>query len=607
MKINTVLVKIIFLCFFLFFNVYAYSQEEEVEEEEVTEEEFEKQVINLSQLAVLMRSDEGETVISDYEIVSSGDDMEFLVDKVFYSLYEISPNATKAKKLYFYNCKFILENNSPLVFKDWEITKLNIIGCEFVSPIAFEGIHNSENYTFLIENCIFHDEIKFTNKEHELKGLVFQRNEFKANLLVDVSLEQLEIDNCKFVIDSLKFSKRDDEKVYYQFTIGINPIDNLDFRSNIFDNQGLDDVLSLNLGSTSIAKLIMISNHMQVLNLTNAEVEKSLLIDELVVEDYIGILNFDFPEANTNIPWYNLGGEKFAIFNSGKPYQAKTDEQLENNLMYNDLMSAYNKFNTLYQDRGDIISANASYVEIKDIETRKQAFIQKVNPSLNNLINYKLNVFLRFFSDYATNPGKSLIQSIWVVLFFTFLYMLTFSRWDGMDYRYYLNQFNRFSEYIIDEKKIEDVFIKKEDPLAKEVLTLKKKYIDAGKDMPRILKLFGGPLHFLGKFRYDIMPGLISLFNFQPDRWVDIKGFRKVWAGFIIFIISFIFLSYVVVVKSFTSLIMSLNSFVVIGFGALPEEDNSFAMYFSIIEGIIGWFLLTIFTITLLSQVLQSF
>lgn len=607
MKINTVLVKIIFLCFFLFFNVYAYSQEEEVEEEEVTEEEFEKQVINLSQLAVLMRSDEGETVISDYEIVSSGDDMEFLVDKVFYSLYEISPNATKAKKLYFYNCKFILENNSPLVFKDWEITKLNIIGCEFVSPIAFEGIHNSENYTFLIENCIFHNEIKFTNKEHELKGLVFQRNEFKANLLVDVSLEQLEIDNCKFVIDSLKFSKRDDEKVYYQFTIGTNPIDNLNFRSNIFDNQGLDDVLSLNLGSTSIAKLIMISNHMQVLNLTNAEVEKSLLIDELVVEDYIGILNFDFPEANTNIPWYNLGGEKFAIFNSGKPYQAKTDEQLENNLMYNDLMSAYNKFNTLYQDRGDIISANASYVEIKDIETRKQAFIQKVNPSLNNLINYKLNVFLRFFSDYATNPGKSLIQSIWVVLFFTFLYMLTFSRWDGMDYRYYLNQFNRFSEYIIDEKKIEDIFRKKEDPLAKEVLTLKKKYIDAGKDMPRILKLFGGPLHFLGKFRYDIMPGLISLFNFQPDRWVDIKGFKKVWAGFLIFIISFIFLSYVVVVKSFTSLIMSLNSFVVIGFGALPEEDNSFAMYFSIIEGIIGWFLLTIFTITLLSQVLQSF
>lgn len=602
MKINTVLVKIIFLCFFLFFNVYTYSQEEEI-----IEEEFEKQVINLSQLAVLMRSDEGETVISDYEIVSSGDDKEFLVDKVFYSLYQISPNDTKAKKLYFYNCKFILEDNSPLVFNDWEITKLNIVGCEFVSPIGFVDLYNSGNYTFLIENCIFHDEIKFTNKEHELKGLIFQRNEFKANLLVDVSLEQLGINNCKFIIDSLKFINRDDEKVYYQFTIGENPIDNLEFRSNIFDNKDIDDVLSLDMESTSIAKFTMISNHIQVLNLTDAEVEKSLLIDELYVEDYIGILNFDFPEANTNIPWYNLGGEKFAILNSGYAYQAKTDEQLENNLMYNDLMSAYNKFNTLYHDRGDIISANASYVEIKDIETRKQAFIQKVNPSLNNLINYKLNVFLRFFSDYATNPGKSLIQSIWIVLLFTVLYMFTFSRWDGMDYRYFLNQFNKFSEYIIYEKKIEDIFKKKEDPFAEEVLTLKKKYIDTGKDMPRILKLFGGPLHFLGTFRYDVMPGLIDFFNFQPDRWADIKGVRKVWAGFLIFLISFTFLIYVVVVKSFTSLIMSLNSFVVIGFGALPEEDNSFAMYFSIIEGIIGWFLLTIFTITLLSQALQSF
>jgi hypothetical protein len=47
-----------------------------------------------------------------------------------------------------------------------------------------------------------------------------------------------------------------------------------------------------------------------------------------------------------------------------------------------------------------------------------------------------------------------------------------------------------------------------------------------------------------------------------------------------------------------------LNSFVVIGFGALPEKG--LAMYICIIEGIIGWFLLTIFTITLFSQVLQG-
>ena len=61
---------------------------------------------------------------------------------------------------------------------------------------------------------------------------------------------------------------------------------------------------------------------------------------------------------------------------------------------------------------------------------------------------------------------------------------------------------------------------------------------------------------------------------------------------------------YVLVVKFINSFILSLNSFVVIGYGLLPEKG--LAMYLSIIEGIIGWFLLTIFTITLLSQVLQN-
>lgn len=72
------------------------------------------------------------------------------------------------------------------------------------------------------------------------------------------------------------------------------------------------------------------------------------------------------------------------------------------------------------------------------------------------------------------------------------------------------------------------------------------------------------------------------------------------------FFILLIYSSYILVVKFLNSFILSLNHFVVIGFGSQPEDGDKFAMYLSIIEGIIGWFLLTIFTITLLSQVLQG-
>ncbi len=599
------------LIFLLFVNGFAFSQEEEIIEEEEVAEEVELQQINLTDLANLMQTDEREVILSDYEIVSSEEDRALMVDKVFFSLYEITPAGAPAKKLNFFNCTFKLTENAPLVFKDWEIIRFNMVGCEFLSPLGFEDIELIGKYPVLIENCIFHDDLKFINPESESGKLKFRNNDFRAGLLIDMGLEGLKIENCKFTADSMLYQSKDEEKTHYQFMVGEYPIEKVEIASNEFDNRGLKNVFSINLESASLGELKMILNHMQVLNLSSAEVEKALLIDSLFVDDYIGILNFDFPEANTNVSWYNLGGEKFSILYTEEsdliiPYQAKTDEQLADNLKFNDLMSAYNKFNALFHDRGDIGSANKSYVEIKDIETRKQAFIQKINPSLNNLINYKLNVFLSFFSDYATNPGKSLMQSLWVLLIFTILYMFSFSKWDGMNYHFYMSQFKLFSEYIISDKPIKKVYTKRESPINKDLTEFREKYLLEGRDIPRLLKLFGVPLHFLGKFREKMIPNLIRFLNFQPKKWSKLKTGEKVWSGILILIISFAFLLYVLVVKFFNSLIMSLNSFVVIGFGALPEEDEKFAMYLSIIEGIIGWFLLTIFTITLLSQVLQG-
>lgn len=608
------LLKFVFLALIMFAGGIVFAQEEEeiVEEEEIgIETDAGKQVICLAELAEIMRSAEREVIIADYEIVSSEQDGEFLVDKVFFSLYQICPDGTPAKKLYFYNCKFSLDDNAPLVFKGWEIIRFNIIGCEFLSPVGFEDFIYAKRYPFLIENCFFRDDVRFTNEMWGLGSLLFKNNEFGASLLVDVPLGKLVVDRCRFIADSAKFVPRDDEMTHYQFTVVEKPVENIELTSNVFDNKGMGNVFSVNFEAAGIGELTMISNQMQTLNLSGTEVEKALLIDSLFVDDYIGILNFDFPEANTNVPWYNLGNEKFSIFYTEKsnlviPYQAKSDRQLADNLKYNDLISAYSKFNTLYHDRGDISSANSSYVEIKDIETRKQAFVQKVNPSLNNLINHKLNVFLRFFSDYATNPGKSLIQSLWVIMFFTVLFMISFSRWDGMNYEYYIKQFGLFSNYITSNDSIEKVYSKKKSPEDIDLGKIIQKYIEEDKKIPRILRLFGGPLHFLGKFRYDAMPNLIRFFNFQPKEWGNLNTGEKVRSGFLILMISFTFIVYVLIVKSLNSFVLSLNNFVVIGFGSLPEEDEIFAMYLSIVEAMIGWFLLTIFTITLLSQVLQG-
>ncbi|PLX13522.1 MAG: hypothetical protein C0598_03420 [Marinilabiliales bacterium] len=600
-----------------------YAQEEEIIEEELYEEEIVSDkinpsvpdTINLSGFYKLLNSDENETTISDYIIITNSEDDKFKVNKIFFSLYELKPESKSGKKLNLYNCKFLLNEKSPLYLSNWFFSKLNIIGCEFFTEIHLNNIKKGNKHELLIENCNFYDKLVFNTFENEPVTLKVRKNFFSTKLSIVSNINELFLERNNFVYDSVKYRRADTESTIYQLLCSDINIQKLSTYGNVFKSNNINNVYSVNLQSSTIGELKLLRDTLKSINLTGSEVEKSLLTDSLFVRDYIGILNFDFPEKNTNASWSNLGGEKFAIFNevnSGLviPYQAKSEEQLSKTLYYNDLMSSYNKFNTLYLDRGDRISANASYVEIKNIETRHQAYLQKVSPSFNNLINYKLNEFLRYFSDYATNPGKSLIQSLYVLLFFTIIYMFSFSLWDGMNYRFYLNQFNIFSDYISTNDSIEEVIKKHKSKYSTEDTEDIQKILhsmkERGKRVPRLLRLFGQPLSFLGKFRLEVLPAIVNFLNFQPNSWESTKGFKKVWSGFMILLIALLFLVYILVVKFLNSLILSLNSFVVIGYGALPEQENSIAMYLTIIEGIIGWFLLTIFTITLLSQVLQN-
>lgn len=591
-----------------FINNDAISQEEEIEETL----EYPKDTINLSDLSSMINSEELEVIISDKIIVPDKSDDEFLIDKIFFSEYHISQESRNPKKLYFYNCEFNFPKSAPLTINNIFALKLNIIGCSFRSAIYIDNCKQEGNYPIVIENCFFDDDFKITNPENQsLSSIKCKNNEFASVFEISSAVGELEVLNSLFLANVDLISGKDQERDYYQLKLSGISIEELRLIGNRFDNSDISNVKSLSLNSSEIGSIYFYNNSMVVLDLSYAEVGKSLLIDSLFVDQKIGILNFDFPEANTNIPWYNLGGEKLAVFHTDETgqviaYQAKTDKQLSDNLKYNDLISAYTKFNTLYHDRGDITSANSSYVEIKDIETRRQAYIQKVKPTLNNYINYNLNLFLKFFSDYATNPGKSLKLSLWVILIFTVLYMLSFYRWDGMNYSYYVSQFNKFYKYISTNKPIDEVFEVKKNEVEEDIEDLRNKYLASDKKVPKLLWLFGNPLHFLGKFRYQMMPNLIKLFNFQPKEWKSYSTPGKIWSGSIILFIGIFFIFYVLLVKLLNSFVLSINSFFVIGFGALPEEEEGIAMYLSIIEGIIGWFLLTIFTITLLSQVLQS-
>ncbi len=569
----------------------------------------EKDTISISELIQRMQADTDPIEISNVVIEFRPGDKKYAQNKVFYWVYSIKPSSPGAKRIYFYDCDFNTGKKAPLILEGWEFRKMNMIGCKLKTDFSFENCKQSGRYPMRFENNVFYDNLQFEGKD-SLTSVQFLNCRFGKQLLVETKPGEFEMDECVFDADTLKFGRSIEGRTLFQLSFAGQKAEDITITNTIFRNNGLNNLYSLSFEGAEVEKITLLNNKMASIDFTDIQVEKSILIDSLNVSGFIGVQNFDFPESNTNIPWYNIAGEKLAIFQFSEsdqiiPYQAKTKNQLLNTLLYNDLVSAYNKFNTIYHSRGDIYSANRSYVEIKTIETRRQKYLLEEQWDLNVYINYKLNVFLSDFSDFATNPGKSLLKSVWVLIIFTVLYMLTYSKWDDMDYNYFIVQYSRFSQYLKEKpNNIKDVYGEDYEKQFKEIESLEEKYIQAGKKAPVVIRLMGNLLYHLGKFRYTIMPGLIRFFNFRPGKWKITNGINKVLTVILISVISILFFAYVLVVKFIASFMISLNCFVVVGFGNLPE--NGFAKYFSVIEGILGWFLLTIFTITLLSQVLQS-
>jgi len=585
------------------------SQEAEIEEEIVEYEPITNEVISLTTLLAELSNMEGDLILTNKTIVVDKGDVPLMEDKIFYKEYRLKAPDFNERKVFIYDCHFELGPDSPLTFYGWNFSKINFVGCTFDMPFTLLDCTSSDSYPIVFENCTVKNNLTIEHTFGQVRAVRLFNNQFFKQLVFNANIGRVNLNSSDFIADSLLFSKMDEERTHYQLVASFIEVGEWKMDSCTFTSSGFSRVFAVDFEGSNMDKLSMFSNQISSINFTDAGVEKALLIDSLEVRNYIGIQNFDFPEANTNIPWDNLKGQKLALFQTDLsevviPYQAKTEKQLGQTLLYNDLISMYKKFNKLYTERGDIQSANGSYVEIKEIETARQEYIQKVNPSTSNYINLLLNRVLSYFSDYATNPGKSVRRALEWLLIFTVLYMLTFSEWDGMNYQYYLRQYKLFSAYLSEPGDITD-FYKPNDMPHEELLDgLSRDYLKKQKRVPKVIVLFGEPLYYLGKMRRVMIPQLIRFFNFQKEDWLSLNAKKRMWSGFMIGLVLISFVTYVLVVKFFNGLIMSLNSFVVIGFGALPEKG--LAMYICIIEGIIGWFLLTIFTITLFSQVLQG-
>ena len=258
----------------------------------------------------------------------------------------------------------------------------------------------------------------------------------------------------------------------------------------------------------------------------------------------------------------------------------------------------------MYRTQGDIESANACYKQMKDMETRKYHHLYKQNPSVNKWFNWRFNQFLKYFSEYGTNPVQSLIISMWTILIFAAVYFFFYSDWDSINKTFLIKQHRKLLYYFRSEQRLEDFYTENYIEDFKTFADYKKEMLDSRGEIPVFIVLLGKPLYLLSMIKHKVVAFIYRRTEVLQGRWTDLKPARKVFVGLTVVFSIIIYMIYLGFVRAINSTTLSINAFSTLGFGAIPVKGVS--RYITILEGFLGWFLLSIFSVSLISQMLQN-
>ena len=334
----------------------------------------------------------------------------------------------------------------------------------------------------------------------------------------------------------------------------------------------------LALGSLNIA-----SNF----NILGTKFLESVAIDNIAYDDKVTKLDYDSLRSLLtcnnvdSVPYFPVAGNLKALADEGN---------------YKALLATLYNLHALYKSQGDIRSANKVYVDIHNYETNMLGYLYYKAPSLENYFSWLLNRFLRKFCDYGTNPIRSLKYAFYTMLLFSLLYFLFPSETDNLS----SGRLAMAMEKILGRVGVLKPENPSPSPFSAEtvrlngLLQLTETHRNA---MPRPLFSLGRLLikTTLGYFRY------VNRLRIPYPAAPAGTAFGSKWTFYsVVYLTAFVLAG--IFMRLLNAVALSINAFVTLGYGELSAKGV--ARYLVVLEGAIGWFLLGIFSVSLISQIL---
>ncbi|WP_339700658.1 potassium channel family protein [uncultured Roseivirga sp.] len=278
-------------------------------------------------------------------------------------------------------------------------------------------------------------------------------------------------------------------------------------------------------------------------------------------------------------------------------------QMIEDVNFYNSEVALRGLFKNYFDSRHDATSANQFYIEIKDLETRRLAYLYHQNPTFDGFFKWRINQFLKLFSAYGTEPAKAVTFSVYVIIAFALIYLFFPNHWDSHGKDRILHRYQFFFKYLNKDAGMHDVYLEdKQDELA-HYNGFKSFFIENGKTVPKFFLATALPLYRWSIASTKTTSWFLQKIDIFKGKWVDLPTPQRAAKTTLLIFTFVIALLYDVFIKMLNALMLSINTFTTLGFGEIPIKG--LPRYLAIIQGFIGWFMLTIFSVSLISQLLN--
>jgi uncharacterized membrane protein YuzA (DUF378 family) len=240
---------------------------------------------------------------------------------------------------------------------------------------------------------------------------------------------------------------------------------------------------------------------------------------------------------------------------------------------------------------------------MKQIHTRRAGYLYRKSPALESWFDWRLNQLLEIFSDYGTNSAKGLIYIFYVIIGFAALYLIFPSEPDNLSRQTSFAFFDVVIGYFTTNTTLVNLRKHKRQRALDDLHNFQTTLAVSREDVPAFIAWLGKPLYGLNRAYLSVSAWLVERFDIVPGRWQELSKGRKLWTSVAVGAYMLGFLAWGVVMRCVNAFALSINAFVTLGYGEI--QARGVARYLAVLEGAVGWFLLSIFSVTLISQLLQ--